>query len=160
MPHGTPATGLEARVLRLESANRRLLAALGAGICLAFVAATQGPQRADLVSTRSLEIVDEAGSVRVRLTATPEGPELRLLDEAGVPRAILGHGAEGTALYLKDAQGTTRVGVAQFAHGGGGVALHGEESKGAAVLYLKSGQGTLTFYGADGAVSSRVPSQP
>ncbi len=34
---------------------------------------------------------------------------------------------------------TTRVGVAQFAHGGGGVALYGPDSKVAAVLYLKVG---------------------
>jgi hypothetical protein len=98
--------------------------------------------------------------VQARLAATPQGPELQLLDADGVARATLGHGAEGTALYLRDTQGTTRVRVAQFAHGGGGFALHGEESKGGAALYLKSGNGTLTFYRADGTVVSRVPSQP
>ena len=52
--------------------------------------------------------------------------------------------------------GTTRVGVAQFAHGGGGFALHGPEAKGAAVLYLQ-GDGSLTFYGPDGDVQARYP---
>jgi hypothetical protein len=160
MQEEAPANGLDARVGQLESANRRLLAVLCAAICLLFAAATRSPQPPELVSTRSLEIVDEAGKVQARLAATPQGPELQLLDADGVARASLGHGAEGTALYLRDAEGTTRVGVAQFAHGGGGFALHGEESKGGAVLYLKSGRGTLTFYGADGTVVSRVPGEP
>lgn len=155
-----PRDGLEARVCRLEAANRRLLTALGAATCLVFVAAARSPQSSELVSTRALEIVDEAGKVEARLAATPRGPELQLLDSEGVARVTLGHGAEGTALYLRDAQGTTRIGVAQFAHGGGGFALHGEESKGGAVLYLKAGRGTLTFYGADGTVVSRVPETP
>ncbi|HSG07903.1 MAG TPA: hypothetical protein VLA36_06085 [Longimicrobiales bacterium] len=75
---------------------------------------------------------------------------------AGVARATLGDDAEGTALYLRDGDGTTRVGVAQFAHGGGGFALHGQDAKGAAVLYLK-GDGSLTFFDAAGDVQARYP---
>lgn len=160
MREKVPAIELATRVGQLESANRRLWAAFCAAVCLLFVAATRSPQPPELISTRSLEIVDGAGNVQARLAATPEGPELQLLDTDGIARASLGHGVEGTALYLRDAQGTTRVGVAQFAHGGGGFALHGEEAKGGAVLYLKSGKGTLTFYGADGNVVSRVPGEP
>lgn len=52
--------------------------------------------------------------------------------------------------------GDTRIGVAQFAHGGGGFALHGPEAKGAAVLYLKE-RGTLTFYGDEGGVTRQAP---
>ncbi|MDH3732773.1 MAG: hypothetical protein OEU54_04530 [Gemmatimonadota bacterium] len=36
---------------------------------------------------------------------------------------------------------------------------HGPEMKGAAVLYLK-GDGSLTFYGDDGAVLDRFPARP
>lgn len=50
--------------------------------------------------------------------------------------------------------GDTRVGAAQFAHGGGGYALHGPGGRGAAVLYLKD-EGSLTMYDADGAVAAR-----
>lgn len=151
---------LEARVGRLEVANRRLLAALSAAAGLLLVAAVQAPQRSERVQARSLEIVDDTGRVRARLAATGEGPELQLLDADGVARVSLGHGDEGSGLYLKDAQGTTRVGVAQFAHGGGGFALHGEGSKGAAVLYLKAGKGTLTFYREDGTIANRLPGGP
>ena len=48
--------------------------------------------------------------------------------------------------------------MAQFAHGGGGVALHGPRDKGAAVLYYK-GAGSLTMYDEAGKVVARVPQQ-
>ncbi len=64
---------------------------------------------------------------------------------------------EQTGLFLRDAEGTVRLGAAQFAHGGGGCALHGEESKGAAVLYQKGGKGSLSFYDEAGGVTHRVP---
>lgn len=52
--------------------------------------------------------------------------------------------------------GDTRLGAAQFAHGGGGYALHGPGGRGAAVLYL-SGDGSLTIYDAEGGVTARFP---
>jgi len=59
-------------------------------------------------------------------------------------------------LYVRDASDQVRIGVAQFAHGGGGVALHGAAAKGAAVLYFKE-QGSLTFYDSEGNVIARSP---
>ena len=55
-----------------------------------------------------------------------------------------------------DETGGTRLGAAQFAHGGGGYALHGPEMKGAAVLYLK-GEGSLSMYDAEGELTDRFP---
>jgi hypothetical protein len=43
------------------------------------------------------------------------------------------------------------------AAGGTGFALHGEGSKGGAVLYLSKGRGSLSFYGEDGTVLDRIP---
>jgi hypothetical protein len=70
----------------------------------------------------------------------------------------LTHDSSGTRLYVHDDAGDVRVGVAQFAHGGGGFALHGPQGRGAAVLYLK-GDGSLTFYDVAGAVTARFPSE-
>jgi len=61
-----------------------------------------------------------------------------------------------SAFYVFDTTGTIRIGVAQFAHGGEGIALHGENSKGAAVLYYKD-SGSLSFYDTDGKITSRIP---
>ncbi len=152
---------LEPRLRRLETTNRRLLTALAIGSGLILLGASRVGRQgvSTVVRTQAVEVVDAAGKVQARLAATAAGPELHFLDGEGVVRATLEHGPDGTALYFMDTVGTTRVGVAQFAHGGGGVALHGEKSKGAAVLYLKDAAGSLTFYGTDGAVEGRLPSR-
>jgi hypothetical protein len=62
----------------------------------------------------------------------------------------------GGRFKLSIASLESRVVAAQFAHGRGGFALHGPESKGAAVLYLKE-EGSLTFHGSDGEVTARLP---
>jgi hypothetical protein len=61
---------------------------------------------------------------------------LFLLDENATPRVSVFHADDADGLYIDDAGGVTRIGVAQFEHGGGGVALHGPDSRGAAVLYF------------------------
>ncbi|HKJ02457.1 MAG TPA: hypothetical protein VJ997_08380 [Longimicrobiales bacterium] len=143
---------LEGRVRRLERVNGVLVAALVVlGGALGWRRVTAEVVRADRI-----EVVDAQGRARIVLAAGEAGPTVEVRDAAGVARATLGDDAEGTALYLRDGDGTTRVGVAQFAHGGGGFALHGPEAKGAAVLYLK-GDGSLTFYGANGEVQARYP---
>ena len=143
---------LERRVRRLERWNGVLVVALVvAGGALGWRRAP-----ADVVRADRIEVLDAQGRARMVLEAGEAGPTLEVLDVAGVARATLGDDAEGTALYLRDGDGTTRVGVAQFAHGGGGFALHGPEAKGAAVLYLK-GDGSLTFFDADGGVQARFP---
>ena len=78
-------------------------------------------------------------------------PALYFRDAEGVTRLALFHEAEASGVYVSDETGTTRIGIAQFAHGGGGVALHGPESRGAAVLYYKD-DGSLRFFDGNGAV--------
>lgn len=144
---------LEARVARLEGRNRLLTVAL---LLVLGGAVAWRPQTRDVVRAQRVEVVDAQGRVRATLEAREAGPVLHLLDASGVARASLADDVEGTALYLRDGEGTTRVGVAQFAHGGGGFALHGPQARGAAVLYLKE-EGSLTFYGAEGDVAARFP---
>lgn len=114
------------------------------------------PQEGDVVFARAFRLVDPDGNVLAELSQSADGPRLVLRDAGGVERVRLLHGAEESGLFVQDDRGDTRIGIAQFAHGGGGVALHGPEAKGAAVLYLK-GEGSLSFYDAEGNVSYRVP---
>ena len=144
---------IEARLARLERWNRFL--ALAVALILGGAVAWK-PLGQETLRTRRLEVVDASGRVRVEVAATDKGTALTVLDTAGVPRATLSDDEDGTALYLRDGEGVTRVGVAQFAHGGGGFALHGPGAKGAAVLYLK-GDGSLTFYDEGGQVRARFP---
>lgn len=123
------------RLSRLERINRLLGVAVLAGAAFAlsgFLASA--PDVPDLLQVRALQIVDAEGRVRMELA----------------------HDSSGTRLYVRDEAGDVRVGVAQFAHGGGGVALHGPGGRGAAVLYLK-GDGSLTFYDAAGTATARFP---
>lgn len=111
------------------------------------------------IRTGRLEVTDADGHVVAWLGVDEGGSAgLFLQDDDGATRASVTHDGEQSALYLYDDAGTVRVGVAQFAHGGGGVALHGPESKGGAVLYLKDA-GSLTFYDAEGKVLDRLPSK-
>ena len=68
-----------------------------------------------------------------------------------------GAGRNADAIITKRFDLVSDAGVARFAHGGGGVALHGAESRGAAVLFLKDGAGSLTFYDESGETRQRVP---
>ncbi len=126
---------LTQRVRRLERTNRRLLAGLIAGCCLAVVAfVSHQDNPPEILRAQRFQLVDGTGHVWVDLK----------------------HDSAETAIFLFDDSGTVRVGVAQFAHGGGGFALHGPEGRGAAVLYLKDG-GSLTFYDATGQATARLP---
>jgi hypothetical protein len=135
MPHDDPS--LDDRVRCLERRYRRLSALsvlLGAVLVAAF--AQRPAQVSDVVQARRFQVVDAAGRVRIDLR----------------------HDSTETGLFVLDQAGDTRVGAVQFAHGGGGVALHGPRLKGAAVLYLK-GSGSLTFYDTAGGVVHRVPGE-
>ncbi len=103
----------------------------------------------------SLEMVDANGNT-VGLLGQKDGRTgLFLMDEASVPRVSVFHADDADGLYIDDGQGVTRIGVAQFAHGGGGVALHGPDSQGAAVLYYKD-KGSLRFFNKDGKVVHEI----
>lgn len=157
MKPGTDLQDVEARLRRLEVVNRVLVLGVCALGSLAMAGRAAPVDPPESLRTRGIEVVDHAGNVHVRITATTEGAEMSFLDAKGVERVALGHDGEDTAMYLKDAAGTTRAGVAQFGHGGGGFALHGEDSKGAAVLYLKGAKGTLRMFGVDGKVQHQFP---
>jgi hypothetical protein len=126
---------LERRLRRLESLSRLLGAGLALSLLLVLGAffSPRSPE-SDVVRARRLQVVDETGRVRIDLR----------------------HDSTETGLFVLDDAGNPRVGAAQFAHGGGGFALHGPGLKGAAVLYLK-GAGTLSFYDSSGAVTARFP---
>lgn len=148
---------IERRVLALEAQGRRLkMFGLGClAIALAWTCYSGGLR--DEVRARSLTLVNGSDQTYAELKMTEDGPGLFLRDPGGVARLSLVHNEDETALYIRDADDQVRIGVAQFAHGGGGVALHGEAARGAAVLYFKE-QGSLTFYDLDGNVVTRIPS--
>jgi len=80
------------------------------------------------------------------------------LDESGQDRLSLNHDAGGTALFIRDEGGVIRLGAAHFAHGGGGFALHGPDSRGAAVLYYDE-SGSLSFFDPEGNITLRLPEE-
>jgi len=143
---------LERRTAQLERTVRALLLTIGAGaVGLVLTAAT----KPDVVRAHAFELLSEDGAVRAELTIRDGEPGLYLKDPSGTDRVAIFHRIDASGIYVLDAEGVTRIGVAQFAHGGGGVALHGPGSKGAAVLYLK-GTGSLRFFDADGTVTNQV----
>lgn len=111
--------------------------------------------KGNIVRAQSIQLVSSHGEVLAELATEDGNPGLYLKDGNGVNRAALFHADDGTGLYIMDADGVTRVGVAQFAHGGGGFALHGPESRGAAILYFKN-EGSLSFLDPDGAVTNQI----
>lgn len=109
----------------------------------------------DVVRARAIQLVGSNGEVRAELVVRNGSPGLYLKDVSGLDRVALFDEPDGSGLHVMDSDGVTRIGVVQFAHGGGGVALHGPESKGAAVLYLKQ-SGSLRFFDRDGKVTNEV----
>lgn len=147
---------LELRVATLERRSRALTGALAALMALVGLSALVPQEGAPAqVRARCFSLVDEEGRARAELSLQEGTVGLFLRDTEERDRAMLVHDAEQSALYLLDEEGTIRVGSAQYAHGGGGHALHGPGSKGATVLYQKDG-GSLTFYGEDGEALERI----
>lgn len=149
-------TTTEARLVRLEVANKVLV--LIVLIAFAFGARSL-PEPHHSVRARSIQLLDSEGKVAAELTTRDGVPGLYILDAGGKTRVSLFHSSEATGLYVNDQDEVTRIGVAQFSHGGGGVALHGPESKGAAVLYFKD-SGSLRFFDAEGKVTNGVFATP
>ena len=143
---------LRASIRRLQAWNAVLLCSV---IVLFAIAINAYLTETDLVRTQAVQLVSADGNVLAELSTIDGNPGLYLKDRNGVNRASLFHADDGTGLYIMDEDGVTRIGIAQFAHGGGGVALHGPESKGAAVLYYKN-DGSLRFFDAQGAVTNQV----
>ena len=142
---------MEQRLSDLEKRNRWLVV----GWVLSMAMIWMSGWTPDSIKASGFQLVDESGKVRAELGFQEGEPVLLIRDENGVDRLVAFHHQEGTGIYINDASKTTRIGVAQFAHGGGGVALHGPESKGAAVLYFKD-EGSLRFFDAEGNVTRLV----
>ena len=150
---------LESRILKLERRTRLLFVVLLTTAALALLGAASPSQPvAENLRSHSFELLDTDGRVRARLALHEGTPVIALLDEAGQERLTLNHDAGGTALLIRDTSGVVRLGAAHFAHGGGSFALHGPDSKGAAILYY-DGSGSLTFYDPDGGTTLRVPEE-
>jgi hypothetical protein len=150
---------LESRIRRLEWWNRLLLVSVVSLLAYGFNSqySLAKARTEKVIRAERLEIVGSQGEPAVILGMDDAGSTgLFINDPGGSIRVALAHDSEGSALFIRDANGIIRVGVAQFSHGGGGVALHGPDSKGAAVLYFKE-TGSLTFFDAEGNPTSRVP---
>ena len=143
---------IETRLRRAERRVATLAVALAVAVAaLAFLLI----RPVDSLRVTSLELVDTNGDT-VALLGTMDGRTgLFLMDEQSVPRVSVFHAEEADGLYIDDGDGDTRIGVAQFAHGGGGLALHGPGSRGATVLYYKD-RGSLRFYDRDGNVVHKI----
>lgn len=150
---------LETRLHALRRANRRIIAAAVAAAAFAALGfASHAVRSPEVLRAKRIQMVDDNERVRAELSIDAQGSAgLFVLDDTGLIRGTFLHDERQTALYLLDAEGTVRVGAAQFAHGGGGIALHGPDSKGAAVLLLKDNAGSLTFYDPKGDITLRTP---
>ncbi len=155
VPDPTVASHFERRLEQLERRNRHLtgaLVAIGALAVLAGAASRSG----EVLRAEKIEMVDGEGKVRAELAIDADGSAgLFLRDREGRVRGCAIHDDARTGFFALDTAGQVRVGAAQFAHGGGGFALHGPEGKGSAVLY-HAGKGSLTLYGADGTVKKKI----
>lgn len=143
---------LEQRTARLERTVRFVLFSIGACVVALALTAAAKP---NILRARAFQLVSDDGDVKAELITRNGHPGLYLKDLNGTDRVSVFYEADASGLYVMDSEGVTRVGLAQFAHGGGGLALHGPKSKGAAVLYLK-GTGRLRFFDADGIVTNQV----
>jgi len=153
------ADHLESRLAHVEVRLRRQRFAIALGATFLLASAFRGDTRLGPLRTTELQLIDAAGQRLAQLAPVAGGAALTLYDSAGRARLRLFHDTAQTALFLHDTTQTIRVGLAQFNHGGGGLALHGPHSRGAAVLYFKS-RGTLTFYGDSGQHLYQVPERP
>lgn len=155
---GAAIADLARRLRRVERVNRGLAVALGAALVAGAVGLRAPSAPPTEITARRIRMIDANDRVRAELGIDADGSAgLFVKDPEGVLRAAVVHDAAQTGLLVMDARGVVRLGAAQFAHGGGGFALHGEESRGAAVLYLKDRAGSMTFYDPDGGVIERAP---
>ena len=150
---------LEKRVSKLEFNNRILLFFCAAMMLVIVIGGSSVSEQNEVIQAQRFELLDEDGNLRAYMgTDENGGTGLFVNDPDERLRLSVAYDSSQSALFIRDKEGTIRIGVAQFAHGGGGVALHGPESKGAAVLYLK-GDGSLRFFDEEGNVTSRVPGE-
>jgi hypothetical protein len=100
------------RFERLERDHRRLksfaLAVFFLALALAGIYAIRPARKK--VTARELDIMDSAGTVRIRLAVMQGGPAMVLYNALGKPRALMSLSGAGTpSLGLYDAQGYPRA---------------------------------------------------
>ena len=142
----------DSRIARLELLNKVLI--LAVGVCLVLMVAGNMTQTKSL-RAQSFQLISGDGTVHAELATRNGNPGLFIKDESGIDRVAVFHEPDGSGIHVMDSDGVTRIGIVQFSHGGGGVALHGPESKGAAVLYLKE-EGSLRFFDTEGNITNQV----
>ena len=146
---------MNARNQPVNLANFIALAVSLLALLLATINSYKHASNTQNLTVRQIQIVDGDGNIRASVSAADNQPSIRLRDASGQDRLALISDDQQSALLIYDAEGTVRLGASQFDHGGGGFALHGENSRGAAVLYLKQ-QGRLTFYDEDGGIIKNI----
>lgn len=152
-------TILEKRIKRLEIQNRLLIFSFVFILFLSFNHGCETNPAAQTVRCSKLEVVDQNGSVMAMIGTDADGSRgLFLYDEQANLRVATIYDSTQSAFYAIDSEGAIRAGLAQYAHGGGGLALHGAGSKGGAVLYFKN-SGSLSFYDGEGRTTMRIPDQ-
>ena len=143
------------RISRIE--GRVNLIALVALAALVTVIAGYASPGATTLRAEKFELVSTSGEVLATLEASDEnGTGLFVRDNSGRVRISISHSPDETALFIKDAHGDTRLGAAQFGHGGVGLALHGDEMKGAAVMYLSNRKGSFRVFDENGTVVKQI----
>jgi hypothetical protein len=153
------SAGPEQRIRKLERANMVLALPGLAALSLLLPGSASSSQGHEPLRSQRFELLDDSSVGRAVLGVDKDGATgLFIYDPHGGARVSLTHDPEQSALFISDARGTVRIDVAQFARGGGGVAPHGEDSKGATVLYHKDA-GSLSFYEQAGISTTRVPPQ-
>ena len=148
-----PDSVLMARVRRYRRMNCFALLALPS---LFLIAAARDPLSGalDVVRTSRLEIVDDAGDVRLRLVGSTQGGVLELESGAGTTIARLGPNSSGLGeLSLRNASGTEAAILWVRESGGGAVTVN--NTRGIRVAEMSSfdafeGAGALNLYDPEG----------
>ena len=133
-----------------------LVVALITVTAMLLMAQAKAPEDQVIRGSR-LELLGDNGEPIVMVGTDDDGSRgLFVYDDSGRVRVVTVFDQTQSAWYALDSDGAVRAGVAHYAHGGSGVAVHGTGSRGAAVLYYKD-NGSLTFYDTAGIVVDRIP---
>jgi hypothetical protein len=148
---------VDRRIKRLGMWNRIMIFTFGVFIILFTTKGCMIDSSVQTLRCKQLEVIDQNGNVIAMIGVDPDGScGLFIYDEQNRMRVATIHDSTQSAFYALDEAGAIRVGLAQYSHGGGGLALHGEASKGGAVLYYKNG-GSLSFYTPEGETIMHIP---
>jgi hypothetical protein len=113
-----------------------------------------------IINTNELNLVDSTGKTVAQLKVSDDGPGLFILDDRGRQRAVVIHQEDQTGFFILDTNGNTRVGAAHFSHGGSGFALHGENMKGATVVYMNpKSEGSVSIIDTSGIYLNGITSK-